>query len=129
MPRSLNFCFGLVMTLISATLSAESDFDFEELMNDVETRTQEMQNLISAGNVAQASEQAKHLQDAFVLVEGYFVKRGDAGDAVEGAKSYQAQAQTIQSALSAGNVGQAAAVASDFSKDCRGACHDKYKPL
>jgi len=110
-------------------VSAESDFDFEELMKDVETRIQTVQNNISAGDVNTAAADSKQLQDAFVLVEGYFAKRGDAPDAVADARDYQQKAATIQSALGAGNAAAAADAASDFSRQCRGACHDKYKPL
>ena len=108
---------------------AESEFDFEELMKDVETRIQNVQNNISAGDVQTAAVDTKQLQEEFALVEGYFAKRGNSDDAVIDAKNYQDKAAQIQAALNAGNTSSAADAASDFSRQCRGACHDKYKPL
>jgi predicted ATP-grasp superfamily ATP-dependent carboligase len=121
--------FAILFSFATGNVSAESDFDFEELMNDVETKTQNVQNNIAAKDFTTASAEAKQLQEAFKLVEGYFADRGDAADAVANAQDYQKKAQAIQDALSAGDADTAANAANDFSKQCRGACHDKYKPL
>lgn len=120
---------SVLLLVNNAAVVAESDFDFEELMKDVETRIQNIQTNLSAGDVATASSDTRFLQDAFVLVEGYFTKRGNSEDAVVDAKDYQNKAATILSALNAGNTAAAADAAADFSRQCRGACHDKYKPL
>jgi cell fate (sporulation/competence/biofilm development) regulator YmcA (YheA/YmcA/DUF963 family) len=117
------------LALTSGSACAESDFDFEELMKDVETRIQNVQNNISAGDVNTAAADTKALKDSFALVEGYFAKRGDASDAVADAKNYQDKAVSIQAALTTGNASGAADAAGEFSRQCRGACHDKYKPL
>lgn len=121
--------FALLAVALNGAAFAEADFDFEELMNDVETKIQNVQNNIAAKDSNTAATQAKELQEEFKLVEGYFVKRGDAEDGAHNAKEYQDKAVTIQNALSAGDFDSAAAAANDFSKQCRGACHDKYKPL
>jgi predicted ATP-grasp superfamily ATP-dependent carboligase len=125
----IRFAILFALALASGTASAESDFDFEELMNDVETKTQNVQNNIAAKDFATAGKEAEELKQAFKLVEGYFADRGDAADAVANAQDYQKKAQAIQDALSAGDAAKAADTAADFSKQCRGACHDKYKPL
>jgi hypothetical protein len=127
--RNTMILFATLFALAAGNVSAESDFDFEELMNDVETKTQEVQNNIAAKDFTTAGAEAKQLQEAFKLVEGYFAARGDAADAVANAQDYQKKAQAIQDALRAGDADTAANAANDFSKQCRGACHDKYKPL
>jgi isocitrate lyase len=127
--RNTMIMFAMTFALASGKVSAESDFDFEELMNDVETKTQNVQNNIAAKDFNTASKESKELLEAFKLVEGYFAARGDAADAVANAQDYQKKAEAIQNALSAGDADTAANVAADFSKQCRGACHDKYKPL
>lgn len=129
MPKHKRLFVALALLANVHWVAAESDFDFEELMKDVETRIQTVQNNISAGEVSTAAADSKQLQDAFVLVEGFFAKRGDAADAVADAKDYQNKAANIVNALNAGNASAAAEVAADFSRQCRGACHDKYKPL
>jgi hypothetical protein len=127
--RNTLILLAAALILAGGPAFAESDFDFEELMNDVETKTQEVQNNIAAKDFTTAGAEAKQLQEAFKLVEGYFAGRGDAADAVANAQDYQKKAQAIQDALSAGDADTAANAANDFSKQCRGVCHDKYKPL
>ncbi|MGZ4959863.1 MAG: hypothetical protein ACXV7J_11450 [Methylomonas sp.] len=128
MRKSMIFS-AVFLGAIHGVVFAESEFDFEELMNDVETKIQNVQNNIAAKDAATATAQAKELQDEFKLVEGFFEKRGGADDAAHNAKEYQNKALTIQSALTAGDFDAASLAANDFSKECRGACHDKYKPL
>lgn len=123
------FVFTVLLALTAGQVAAESEFDFEELMNDVETKIQNVQNNIAAADVAAATKETKELQDAFKLVEGYFAKRGNADDAVHNSKEYQEMAATILSGLSANDLASAGTAANEFSKQCRGACHDKYKPL
>ncbi len=123
------FVYTILFAMTTAPVVAESEFDFEELMNDVETKIQNVQNNIAASDVAAATKETKELQDAFKLVEGYFSKRGDAADAVHNSKEYQNKAVSILNGLAANDLATASAAANDFSKQCRGACHDKYKPL
>lgn len=127
--RKPTIFFALLIAVVTGSVSAESEFDFEEMMKDVETQTQNVQNSISAKDANTAATDAKKLQDEFKLVEGFFEKRGNAADAVTISKDYQNMAANIQSSLTAGDYDAAASVAGDFSKQCRGACHDKYKPL
>lgn len=127
--RKKLFLMALALSLTTATASAESDFDFEELMKAVESKIQSVQNNISAKDASTASAESKELQESFKLVEGFFAKRGNSADAVEDAKNYQNKAVAIQNALASGDLDAAGTVASDFSRQCRGACHDKYKPL
>lgn len=123
------FFYGILLALVTSVVSAESEFDFEELMKDVETQIQNVQNSISAQDSATALTDVKKLQDEFKLVEGFFERRGNSADAVLNSKEYQDKAAAIQKSLTAGDYTTAANEANDFSKQCRGACHDKYKPL
>ncbi|MCQ8106350.1 hypothetical protein NP590_19760 [Methylomonas sp. SURF-2] len=127
--RKANLLLVFACLLISGAVAAEADFDFEELMNDVETKIQNVQNNIAAQDVATATTETKELLDAFKLVEGYFSKRGDAEDAVHNSREYQTMAGNILSALSTNDLNSAGTAANEFSKQCRGVCHDKYKPL
>lgn len=127
--RNKTIFFGLLFAMTVGGVSAESEFDFEEMMKDVETQTQNVQNSISAKDANTATTDAKKLQDEFKLVEVFFARRGNAADAVTISKDYQDMAVKIQTSLAAGDYDTAGTVASDFSKQCRGACHDSYKPL
>ncbi len=127
--RNKTFFFVIVLVAVNGVVLAESDFDFEEMMKDVETQTQNVQNSISAKDAGLALADAKKLQDEFKLVETFFEKRANAADAVSMSKEYQEKAVAIQNSLNANDYDTAANMAGDFSKQCRGACHDKYKPL
>jgi hypothetical protein len=127
--RKTHTFLGLSFVLLSSFVAAETEFDFEEMMKDVETQTQNVQNSIAAQDANSATVDAKKLQDEFKLVENFFAKRGNAADAVTLSQEYEEKAISIQKTLAAGDFTSAAAVAQDFSQQCRGACHDKYKPL
>lgn len=99
------------------------------MMKDVETQTKNVQNSISAKDAETALAEVKKLEDEFKLVEGYFDKRGNAADAVGISKDYLEMTAAIQKSLAASDFDSAAVTAGDFSKQCRGACHDNYKPL
>ena len=127
--RNTKLFFLILFLAVSSVVWAEAEFDFEEMMKDVETQTQNVQNSISAKDANTALADAKKLLDEFKLVETYFQKVHNADDAVTISKKYQEKAVAIQSSLAASDYDTAASVAGDFSKECRGACHDKYKPL
>lgn len=119
----------VLLTTLNQFAAAESEFDFADLMNDVETQIQNVQNNIAAKSADPALIDAKKLQDEFKLVTGFFEKRGNSEDAVSNSKEYEQKAANIQKLLTASDFDGAAVAANDFSTQCRGACHDKYKPL
>ncbi|WP_347989059.1 hypothetical protein [Methylomonas sp. AM2-LC] len=127
--RMTQNAIGILFMLLSNIAGADAEFDFEEMMKDVETQTQSVQNSIAAKDVDTATADAKKLQDEFKLVENYFTKRGNASDAVGIAKEYQEKAATLQKSLAVSDYDTANHVAQEFSQQCRGACHDSYKPL
>jgi hypothetical protein len=127
--RKTQNAIGILFMLLSSSAGADGEFDFEEMMKDVETQTQNVQNSIAAKDVNTATTDAKKLQDEFKLVENYFAKRGNAEDAVGIAKDYQEKAAVLQKSLAVNDYDTAVHVAQEFSQQCRGACHDSYKPL
>jgi hypothetical protein len=127
--RKIINVFGIIFVLASSTVTAESEFDFEELMEAIDTNSHNLQDSIVNKNNDSAIALAKELQDAFKLVEGFFDKRGDAADAVADSKIYQDNAAAIVKFIEANDYEAASNKAIEISNSCDDACHDTYKPL
>ncbi|MGJ0428331.1 hypothetical protein [Methylobacter sp.] len=128
MRKMINL-FGIVLVLASSVAAAESEFDFEELMEAVDNNTHNLQDSITNKDRDSAIALAKELQNAFKLVEGFFDKRGNAADAVADSKIYQDNAAAIVKFVEANDYDSASNKAIEISKSCDQACHDTYKPL
>lgn len=128
MHKMINL-FGIVLVLASSIATAESEFDFEELMEAVDNNTHNLQDSITNKDRDSAIALAKELQNAFKLVEGFFQKRGNAADAVADSKIYQDNAAAIVKFVEANDYDSASNKAIEISKSCDQACHDTYKPL
>lgn len=128
MNKMINL-FGIVFLLAASLAYAEAEFDFEELMESVDTHSHNLQGEIASKNSAETIALAKAMQDEFKLVEGYFEKRGDANDAVVDAKKYQELTADIVKFAETNNFEAASDKAIEISKACDTACHDQYKPL
>lgn len=127
--RKIIILFGIIFVLASGAVSAEAEFDFEELMETIDTISHNLQGDITNKDSNSAIALAKELQDAFKQVEGFFEKRGDAADAVTDARQYQDMAAAIVKYVEANDFEAASNQAIELSKSCDTACHDTYKPL
>lgn len=121
--------FGIVFALVTGIVYAEAEFDFEALMETIDTNSHNLQDNITNKNSASAIALAKDIQNEFKLVEGFFDKRGNAADAVTDAKRYQDMASEIVKFVEASDFEAASNKAIEISKACDTACHDTYKPL
>lgn len=128
MRKMINL-FGIVLVLASSAAAAESEFDFEELMETVDNNAHNLQDSITNKDRDSAIALARELQDAFKLVEGFFDKRGNAADAVADSRIYQDNAAAIVKFVEANDYESASNKAIEISKSCDQACHDTYKPL
>lgn len=128
MRKTINL-FGIILVLASGAVAAESDFDFEELMETIDTNSHNLQDSIVNKDRDSAIALAKQIQDAFKLVEGFFDKRGNAADAVADSKIYQDNAAAIVKFIEANDYESASNKAIEISNSCDDACHDTYKPL
>lgn len=120
---------GIVLFLVTSLACAEADFDFEALMEAVDTNAHNLQDSITNKDSVASIALAKEMQNSFKLVEGYFAKRGNADDAVIDAKRYEDMAAEIVKFVDASDFTAASNKAIEISKACDTACHDTYKPL
>ncbi|MFZ2452402.1 MAG: hypothetical protein WAW36_17990 [Methylovulum miyakonense] len=121
--------FGMLLVLVAGMAYAEAEFDFEELMETIDTNSHNLQDNITNKDANGAIALAKEMQNSFKLVEGYFEKRGDAADAVTDAKRYEDMAAEIVKFVETNDFEAASNKAIEISKACDTACHDTYKPL
>ena len=128
MRNIINLC-GIIFVLTSSMVYAEAAFDFETLMEAIDTNSHNLQGNIASKDVNATIALAKKMQDDFKLVEGFFEKRGNANDAVEDAKKYENLAADIVKFVEANDFETASSKAIEISNACDQACHDTYKPL
>lgn len=128
MSKMINL-FGIVFMLVTGIVYAEAAFDFEELMEKIDTNSHNLQGNISNKDANSTIALAKQMQSDFKLVEGFFEKRGNAADAVTDAKLYEDMAAEIVKFVEANDFETASNKAIEISKSCDMACHDTYKPL
>ncbi|MCX7094612.1 MAG: hypothetical protein NTY50_14350 [Methylobacter sp.] len=128
MGKTINF-FKIVFILATGIAYAEAEFDFEELMESIDNNSHNLQGNIANKDANATIALAKQMQDEFKLVEGFFEKRGNAGDAVSDAKKYEDLAAEIVKFVEANDFDSASSKALELTKNCDDACHDTYKPL
>lgn len=128
MRKMISFS-GVLIALLCGVVYAEAAFDFEELMEAVDTNSHNLQGNIATKDVNASITAAKDIQNEFKLVEGFFAKRANAPDAVADAKRYQDMAAEIIKFVQANDFDAASNKAIEISKSCDEACHDTYKPL
>jgi hypothetical protein len=128
MRKIINLC-GIIFVLTSSTVYAEAAFDFETLMEAIDTNSHNLQGNIATKDVNATIALAKKMQDDFKLVEGFFEKRGNAQDAVVDAQKYENLAADIVKFVEANDFDTASNKAIEISTACDKACHDTYKPL
>ena len=128
MRHIIKLC-GIVFVLTSSMVYAEAAFDFETLMEAIDTNSHNLQGNIASKDANATIALAKKMQDDFKLVEGFFEKRGNAQDAVVDAQKYEALAADIVKFAEANDFETASNKAIEISNSCDQACHDTYKPL
>lgn len=128
MNKTINL-FGLALILATGIAYAEAAFDFETLMETIDTNSRNLQGSLSGKDAAASIELAKKMQSDFKLVEGFFEKRGNSADAVVDAKKYEDLAAEVVKFVEANDFDNASNKALELTKNCDNACHDAYKPL
>ncbi|MGZ5049549.1 MAG: hypothetical protein ACXWF8_14120 [Methylobacter sp.] len=128
MNKTINL-FGLALILATGIAYAEAAFDFETLMETIDTNSRNLQGSLSGKDANTSIELAKKMQSDFKLVEGFFEKRGNSADAVVDAKKYEDLAAEVVKFVEANDFDTASSKALELTKNCDNACHDAYKPL
>jgi hypothetical protein len=119
---------AVVMTLMVIGAQSQSVDDFDAWMRTIDEKNQSVQQHIAARDASAISADARVLQDTFKLVEGFWVNRGNAQDAVNLAKEAQERAADIVKAAVAKDFDAASSQSIKVAETCT-PCHRLYRPL
>jgi hypothetical protein len=106
----------------------QSVFDFDDWMQRIDDGSQELQRQIAARDAAAATLSAREIEELYGLMEKFFEKRGEAGDAVRWSREGRDWAARAQVDLAAKRFTSARRQALAIAHGCRD-CHYHYKPL
>jgi hypothetical protein len=119
---------AVLAALPAVRASAASALDFDVWMRAVDKRSVTVQKSIEAHDVAAASDDAREIERLYGLMEAYFVKDGNAADAITLSHDGKALAASIPAALESQDYAAAALAARTLAHACND-CHDTYKPF
>ncbi len=119
---------GMIMALTASAVRTQSVDEFDAWMRTIDEKNQSVQQNIAHKDANAATADAKVLQDTFKLVEGFWIRRGDASDAVDLAKEAQARAADVVTAAAAKDFDAASSHAIKVAETCT-TCHRLYRPL
>jgi len=116
------------MALSSVMVATQSIDEFDAWMRTIEQKTQSVQQNIAVRNADAVATDAKSLDEAFRLVEDFWVRRGDAADAVTLSKQAREHAAELLKAASEKDFDRASTQAIRVAETCT-SCHRLYRPL
>ncbi|WP_085316585.1 hypothetical protein [Derxia lacustris] len=125
MRKAIAAAVALLALVAGSALSAEDELD-TDLMQSIEDSNKSLASNIAIKDGKGATTDAKDLAEMFAKVEGFYVKKGDAADAVDlSKKSRELTAQILQQ-VGAKNFDAATDSATTLSRTCK-TCHNFYK--
>ena len=119
---------ALMLGALSVTAVAQNLFDFDDWMQRIDDGSQNLQRHIAARDPKAASGAAQEIEELYGLMEKFFEKRGNSGDAVRWSREGRQFAAKAQADIAAGRFASAKRNALAIAHGCRD-CHFNYKPL
>jgi len=116
------------MALSGAIAATQSVDEFDAWMRTIEQKTQSVQQSIGSRNADAVAADAKSLEETFRLVEDFWVRRGDATDAVALSKQAREHAADLLKAAADKDFDRASTQAIRVAETCT-SCHRLYRPL
>jgi len=119
---------AVLVVAVSLSAGAQNIFDFDDWMQRIDDGSQDLQRHIAKRDSQAAAAAAREIEELYGLMEKFFEKRGDAGDAVRWSRDGRDFAVRAQADLAAGRFVAARRNALAIAHGCRD-CHFNYKPL
>lgn len=119
---------ALMLGALSVTAVAQNLFDFDDWMQRIDDGSQNLQRHIAARDPKAASGAAQEIEELYGLMENFFERRGNSGDAVRWSREGRQFAAKAQADIAAGRFASAKRNALAIAHGCRD-CHFNYKPL
>jgi hypothetical protein len=127
--RRWKLVVGIVVLGVSRAVFGSidlSDFD-KNTMQDVDDANKELESALASKEAQVAVANAEFIRDSLHWAEGYFEKKGNAGDAVKLAAQGRELAASIAKSAGEGNFVGAMEAYESLRRACK-SCHDAYKP-
>ncbi len=110
---------------MTSSMVAAFDVD-EDFMNLIKDKTKSLSSNIAQSDVKAAKDDADEIIDMFNDVEAFYVKKGNAQDAVDWSKEAKNLTASITKYVEAKDYDAAAQASVTLSKSCK-SCHNVYK--
>ncbi|CAL94961.1 hypothetical protein [Azoarcus olearius] len=123
--RKFSLVFAFFMALASGVFAAVAQLD-SDLMQAVEDTNKSLSSNLLLKNAPASLTDVRELDAMFAEIEGYYVAKGDAADAVELSRKSRALAAEIQKSVQASEFDHAVTLSSELSRTCK-TCHNFYK--
>ena len=114
-----------LLALAGSVRSAEDELD-TDLMQSIEDSNKSLASNIGIKDGKGATTDAKDLTEMFAKVEAFYVKKGDAADAVDLSKKSLDLSGQILKQIAAKDFDTATDTATTLSRTCK-TCHNFYK--
>ena len=118
----------VAFALLQPIVYAQSVLDFDEWMQKIDRRSQSVQRNLNRRDVNAATADAREIGELYGSMETYFIRRGDAANAVKLSKEGRDLAATVVKSVAANDFAGASQAAVSIAHACR-TCHLEYKPL
>ncbi len=126
MKRTLTLVASLLLMAGAVSVrSAEDEID-TDLMQSIEDTNRSLASHIATRNADGARADAQELDAMFGKVESFYVRKGDAADAVALAQKIRTLSTQIQQSLGTQNYTAATEAATTLARTCK-TCHSFYK--
>lgn len=123
--RKVIVALSLLAVIGGVVRAAEGEVDMD-LMQTIEDTNKSLASNVAVQDAAGSTRDAQELHQLFQTVEAYYVKRGDAPDAVELARKSLDLTSSIVKSVGTKDFTAASESATALSRTCR-ACHTFYK--
>jgi hypothetical protein len=121
----MGFLIGCSAIFTARVSSEEIELD-TDLMQTIEDTNKSLSSNIAMQRGDASLSDAKDLTGMFDIVEAYFIKKGDAANAVDLSKKSKDLTLDIARLISEKNFDSATNLATDLSRTCK-SCHTFYK--
>ena len=126
--RRLMMSCGMIVALAGSAVWTQGVDEFDAWMRTIDEKNQSVQQNIARQDANAATADAQVLQDTFERVEEFWIRRGDARDAVDLAREARARAADVLSAVAAKDFAAASSQSIKVAETCT-TCHRLYRPL
>jgi len=122
--------FLVLHLALLGTLSADNDAahenELKDLMPIIDDATKSLDSNVAGQKGEAAAEDAKALEELLAKVEVYFVRKGDAAEAVAFAQKAQGLVSDVSKSVRGGDFDAASGSIGSLVRSCK-ACHEAYR--